>query len=307
MKRLFLLSVLLLSAVIGLRAQETYCFVQRDTCDLYLDIFRPAEGTDPTFQGIEKPTILHVFGGGFIGGQRNDDVVSKWVKVLNGEGYTVVTMDYRLGMKDYKVQKGLIGLWKASDRFYLSQQVGQEDVFEAIRFLAAHPELGIDVNNLVLAGSSAGAIITLSSVYALSNGAIPDLPEGFRLKGAISFAGAIIGVKGAPKLQDPPCPLLFMHGTADQAVKYRSLSFFGRGMWGSDFLARQFKQKKYDYCIYRFKGSTHDVAGYHSPLWPLEKQFLEENVMLGHSRVVDAVVTDPSLPTFGTITLDTLY
>ena len=94
---------------ISAEAQETYRFAQRDTCSLYLDIFRAAEGSETTFQGKAKPTVMFVFGGGFIMGQRTDSFVQKWFDILNSEGYDVVTIDYRLGMKDYKVGKGLWG------------------------------------------------------------------------------------------------------------------------------------------------------------------------------------------------------
>ena len=50
-------------------AQETYRFAQRDTCSLYLDIFRATEGSETTFQGKAKPTIMFVFGGGFVAGK----------------------------------------------------------------------------------------------------------------------------------------------------------------------------------------------------------------------------------------------
>ena len=67
-----LLPLLFLLITLGsARAQETYRFASRDTCDLYLDIFRPAQDAPTTYQGVQKPTILHVFGGGFIMGERS--------------------------------------------------------------------------------------------------------------------------------------------------------------------------------------------------------------------------------------------
>ena len=288
------------------QAQETYLFASRDTCDLYLDIYRPAEGADTTFQGIRKPAIIHVFGGGFVTGSRRDGYLVNWYKLLNQEGYTVVAIDYRLGMKGYKMKKGLSGLLNASDRFLLSQEVGVEDVFSAVRFLARN-DVGVDVDNLVLAGNSAGAIITLASAQALANGQVPDLPEGFNFKGAISFAGAIISTSGAPKFQSAPCPVLLFHGTVDKAVAYNKLAAFGRGLWGSNYLAKKFKKNGYPYCFYRMKDRTHDVAGYHIALWPYEKAFLEQNVMLGHARTVDALVEDDSLPRWDNIKINDIY
>ena len=298
----------LLAASQGLSGQEVYRYAQRDTCDLYMDIFRPAEGAATLSGEVSKPTIVYLFGGGFIGGQRKDDFTMKWFKLLNDNGFAVVTIDYRLGMKNYKVGKGLTGALKAVDRFLLSQQVGVEDLFSAISYLDENKgKLGIDTGNIVFAGSSAGAIITLAAVHAIANGNTSGLPEGFKPKGAISFAGAIISTSGAPDFKDAPCPLLLFHGTADKAVAYKHYGIFGKGIWGSDFLAGRLSKKGYPHCIYRFKDRTHDVAAYHMVLWELERQFLEECVMAGHVKTLDAFVDDASLPSWGSLSMGDIY
>ena len=310
MKKTFLsiLSAILLLGSYGLSAQETYCFANRDTCSLYLDIFRPTEGAVTTINDVPKPTIVYVFGGGFLMGQRTDDFTRQWFKLLNDDGYGVVTIDYRLGMKGYKVGKGLLGALKAVDRFEMSQQIGVEDLFSAVSYLAQHKDkLGIDPDNLVVAGSSAGAIITLAAVYDIARGKAQGLPDGFKFKGAMSFAGAIISTSGAPDFPVPPCPVLLLHGTADQAVAYRHLGAFGKGIWGSDYIADKLSKKGYPFCIYRFKDRTHDVAAYHMALWSLERQFLEENIISGHDRKVDALIDDDSLPSWGAITMGDIY
>ena len=309
MKKTFLtILAVLLAASQGLSGQEVYCYADRDTCDLYLDIFRPSEGTASRSEDISKPTIVYLFGGGFIGGQRKDVFTMKWFKLLNDNGFPVVTIDYRLGMKNYKVGKGLSGALKAVDRFLLSQQVGVEDLFSAISYLDENKEkLGIDTGNIVFAGSSAGAIITLAAVHAIANGNTAGLPEGFKPKGAISFAGAIISTSGAPDFKDAPCPLLLFHGTADKAVAYKHYGIFGKGIWGSDFLAGRLSKKGYSHCIYRFKDRTHDVAAYHMVLWELERQFLEECVMAGHVKTLDAFVDDASLPSWGSLSMGDIY
>ena len=300
-----LIALLALFCFLGARAQETYMFAYRDTCNLYLDIWRPAEGSETTFQGIQKPTILHVFGGGFVGGSRNADYFINWIHLLNKEGYTVVTVDYRLGMNGYKIGKGLSGMNKAAKRFYLSQEIGVEDVFSAITFLGTYDL--VDINNLVLAGSSAGAIICLDAMYKLANGTAKGLPKGFTPKGVMSFAGAIISVKGAPKFKNAPCPVVLFHGTDDQLVAYDHFGVLGKGLWGSAFLADQFAQKGYPYCFYRIQDRTHDVASYHSVRWEWEKQFLEQNIMLGQPCNVDTVLQDESFPVWTALNLMDVY
>lgn len=288
-------------------AQETYRFAERDTCSLYLDIYRPAAGAPVEFQGKKKPTVMFVFGGGFVSGHRSDKFIIPWFNLLTEDGYNVVAIDYRLGMKGYEMGKGFSGIIKASDRFLLAQQVGVEDVFSAVSFLAQNPDLGIDVNNLVISGSSAGAIISMAAEYDIVNGNASGLPADFNFKGVMSFAGAIISTSGAPKYKKAPCPTLMLHGTADKAVAYKSLGLFGRGIWGSSYIAGKLAKKGWEHCIYRFKDRSHDVAAYMYWLWSIEKEFLEQNVIMGSGRTVDAVVDDPALPTWGNVSLDDIY
>ena len=293
-----------------LQAQETYLYAHKDTTDLYLDIHRPSSGVSTAIEGVQKPTILYLFGGGFISGARNDGYLLKWFQILNDNGYTVVSIDYRLGMKGYKMGKGLVGLAQSVQPFYTAQQMGVEDVFSAVTFLAEHPELGIDIRHLVLSGNSAGAIISLSCLHTLANGQAKGIPEGFCFAGVISFAGAIISTHGAPRWPSVPCPVLFFHGMKDNAVAYRHFGAFGKGMWGSSYWVDQFRKKGANYSIYRYVDRAHDVAAYMSLLWPEEQAFLEKNVMQGVQRIVDATVDDPSLPVWknwGSLTPQEMY
>ena len=299
MKRIFIF-LAILSFALGLAAQETYLFAQKDTASLYLDIHRPTNDqrllTNDLPDSLQKPTILYVFGGGFKSGARNSDYQLQWFKTLNDNGYTVVAIDYRLGMKHYKMGKGLVGIAKSVNQFYESQKLGVEDVFSAIAFLSQHPELNIDIHNLVMAGSSAGAIISLASAYAVNKGQTGDLPSDFQFKGVLSFAGGIISLKGAPKFATAPCPILFFHGLNDNAVAYKHFGAFGKGIWGSSFFAAKFKKKGYNYSIWRFKDRAHDVAAYMNLLWPEEQAFLENNVIRSNPRIIDALVDNPALP-----------
>lgn len=305
MKKLTVFLSLFLLAV-PVFAQKTYLFATRDTLNLYLDVYEPAAGSETTFEGHAKPTILFVFGGGFIMGERNDGYLLPWFQRLTQAGYGVVSIDYRLGMKGYKVGKGLSGAYKASDQFRLSQEMGVEDVCAAVNYLAEN-NVGVDVNNLVLAGSSAGAIISVATEYHIVNGDAPKLPEGFNFKGVMSFAGAIISTTGKPEFQAQPCPIVFFHGTADQAVAYEKYAYFGRGIWGSSYLDKQLDKKGYHHLIYRYDNRTHDVAAYMNVLWDLEMSFLEQDVMQGRGRTVDALVTDSTLPSWGNISMEAIY
>lgn len=307
MKRLILI-VLCLTALLPAGAQTlsgTYRFAQRDTCDLYLDIYEPA-----LIDGPERPSILFVFGGGFITGRRDDAYVMPWFKRLTDNGFRVISIDYRLGLKDVRMRFDWLHLIDAADKTKHAVDVGVEDVFSAVRYLSDHAEeLGIDMSKIVLAGSSAGAMISLSSEWEICNGTphTAVLPLDFNFAGVMSFAGAIMSDSGQPRYPIPPCPQLLIHGTADGAVAYDKTAFGRRGMYGSSALAEILAEGGFVYNIYRFKDHSHDMAANFIATWPEQIRFLEENVMGRSGRVIDAMVDDPAVPVMGNITLDDIY
>ena len=314
MKKLFVLVALLACTLAG--AQElsgTYMVAQRDTCNLYIDVYHPAPEAETTFEGLPKPTILYVFGGGFIIGRRDDPFCLPWFKILTDNGYGVVAVDYRLGLKGVKMKFDLFHIFDTAKATKRAVDIGVEDVFAAVRFLCDNQELtGIDPNNLVIAGSSAGAMISLScgleTCSPTERTAI--LPEGFRFKGVMSFAGAIMSDSGMPSYAVEPAPHLFFHGTEDGAVNYNKLAFGRHGVFGSSSLVEKvFSKKGYVYEIYRYIGHGHDIAAHMVATWPEQKRFLEVNAIQGKRRIVDASLDDPTVPVWSkiSVSLDDIY
>jgi len=299
MKRFLIILAILVPSLAGAQTLAgTYMVAQRDTCDLYIDVYLPTPGSETEIEGNAKPSILFLFGGGFIIGSRNDPFYLPWFKILNDNGYGVVSADYRLGLKGQEVKFDLAHIVQSTDLTIKAVDIGVEDTFAAVRFLLDN-NVGIDANNLVLAGSSAGAMITLRSIMETctptSRTAI--LPEGYSFKGAMSFAGAIMTGSGLPKYQTPPPPQLLLHGTADGAVNYEKTVFGRRGIYGSSALVKDVYAKNgYNYCIYRYLGHGHDIAAHQVATWPEQKLFLERNVVAGMHRVIDASVDDPAVP-----------
>ena len=71
-----MLSVCPLGAGMWVSAREltprwTLEYSRKDTSALFMDIYSPAEGSVTEIDGRRKPTILYVFGGGFMEGNRN--------------------------------------------------------------------------------------------------------------------------------------------------------------------------------------------------------------------------------------------
>ena len=271
----------------------TYMFEKRDTCDLFLDIYNPAKGSKTTYNGEEKPTIVFMFGGGFIKGTRDDESYNKWFRQLTQNGYRVVSIDYRLGLK-------------GSDKVGIAQvnvldkaiHMAVEDLFSATKFIVDNAEqLGIDPTNIVISGSSAGAITVMQAEYEICNQTswTETLPDGFRYAGVMSFAGAILSRKGEVKYSLTPAPTMMLHGTADNLVNYKQIKFFNLGFFGGGKLVKRFAKFGYNYNMYHFLGYGHEVAGSMETTLDLQIKFLETNIMEGKKRIVEAWIDDPNV------------
>lgn len=280
-------------------AQEAYqptttrLFATKDGQELYLDDYDATPGSATTLDGKSKPTIVFMFGGGFITGTRNDKFYMPWFKKLNDAGYEVVSIDYRLGMKGVKTSGGV----SSAKAFRKAAQIAAEDLFSATAYLIDHgDELGIDPNNLVTSGSSAGAIAVLEADWLLNNGRASEwLPEGFRYAGVMPFAGAIISVEGTPSYKTPPAPTAFFHGTDDKIVNYKQIHILKWGIFGSHRLARIFRKNGYSYNILRYNDHSHEIASTFISTFPEQIRFLETNVIRGLNRIVDSEIDDPEI------------
>lgn len=271
-------------------------YSRKDTSALFMDIYSPAEGSVTEIDGRRKPTILYIFGGGFMEGNRRDGTAMEWFRDMTGDGYGVVAIDYRLGLK------GVRGVTATEFTVLLDKAIhlAVEDLFSATLFLIGHKdELDIDPANIVVAGSSAGAITSLQAEYEICNktACASVLPEGFNYAGVMSFAGAIL-VKGGSieYARRPPCPTMMLHGTDDDLVPYSRIDSDGYSFCGLDALAKVFSGNGFDYRAYRYLSNNHSVAGFMHFTLDLQKSFLERNVMARHKLNVDALIEDPSLP-----------
>lgn len=272
----------------------TYLFEKRDTCDLFMDVYNPAEGSRTTYEGIEKPTILFVFGGGFIEGTRDKEVYLPWYRQLTDNGYKVIAIDYRLGLKGSKS----VGI-SSVNTLDKAIHIAVEDLFSATRFLIDNAgELSIDPDNIVISGSSAGAITVLQADYELSNRTsyASILPSDFKYKGVMAFSGAVLSRKGKVKYAETPAPTAFFHGTADVLVNYGQIVFANLGFFGSDKLAQRFEKFGYNYNILRYHEHGHEIAEIMDITVPEQLRFLETNVMKGIPSILDMTIKDPRVP-----------
>ena len=235
-----------------------------------------------------------MFGGGFIRGTRNDESYLPWFKAMTEDGYRIISIDYRLGLKGSdKVGVAQVG---ALDK---AIHMGVEDLYSATNFLNENAaELGINPSNIVIAGSSAGAIIAMQAEYEICNGTswTSVLPEGFRYAGVMSFSGAILSREGKVDYRlHSPAPTLMMHGTSDELVPYDQIAILHLGFFGGGKLVERFQKFGYNYNMYHFIDYGHEIAESMSTTMDLQKRFLETNVMKGKKRIVEAWISDPDV------------
>ena len=271
----------------------TYLFAKRDTCDLFMDIYNPAAGSETTFEGKEKPTVIFMFGGGFIRGTRDDESYHKWFRQLTSNGYRVVSIDYRLGLKG----SNKVGIAQVNvlDK---AIHMAVEDLFSATEFIIDNAkELGINPYNMIISGSSAGAISVMQAEYELANRTswAAALPEGFNYAGVMSFSGAILSREGKVDYKTAPCPTLMLHGTADELVPYKQIAVFRLGFFGGGKLVERFKKFGYNYNMYHFTDYGHEIAGSMDTTLDLQLRFIETNILQGKKRIVESWVSDPDV------------
>ena len=152
----------------------------------YLDITYPDSNTE-----IDRPTLFYFHGGGFFGGSKNmgDPMAASEATALLddlcAQGYNIVNVDYAL-VPDYYFPVPLLQINKA------------------IRFIAEHKEeYHINMDNIILMGSSAGAIMTAQYGTVISN------PE----------YAALLGIESALNLEQVSAVVI-----DDAPIDYRNMT-----------------------------------------------------------------------------------
>ena len=213
----------------NLRVEKDIVFGKGGTKDLTLDVYRP-----PVSVTSKRTAIIHLFGGGFFVGNKNAGYIINDAKALGARGYTSVSANYRLQQE---------GLWPAQIH----------DTKAAIRWTRANADrLGVEANRIVIAGYSAGGMLSLMA--AGTNGRKEFEGDGGNA-GVSSDVNACIGVYPLASAQiatglfaqgqatpeniaaaSPTsyitksfAPTIFIHGTNDGTVPVQSsIDFFSK-------------------------------------------------------------------------------
>ena len=286
-----LAAILLCSLFCIAQTKETHPFIERDST-LYLDVHRPAEAR------TDKAAVLSVFGGGFIVGRRDDKYQTALADSLTRRGFTVINIDYRLGLKDKAKVDENSGLFHIDDLFQYCIDIATEDCAAAIAWVCAHAEeLDIDPNKLVLTGSSAGAITVLQLDYSRAND-LPlasALPKGWKPAAVIPYAGGVMCKKKDLRYKTDPAPTLLMHGIKDRIVAYKSFGLpFVAKLFGSHTIDQKMNRQDIPHWFIRFEGIGHEVASWFPGTVDLFCCFVDQ-CLSGRVSSLDATMADSEL------------
>lgn len=293
MKRFLSLATLcyfLVSMAVG-QTKTTYPFVERDST-LYLDVHQP------TVKRADKAAVLSVFGGGFIVGKRDDKYQSGLADSLTERGFTVINIDYRLGLKDSVLVANHSRLIDFERIFLHCIDIATEDCAAAVKWVVEHAnEIDIDPAKIALTGSSAGAITVLQLDFCRANGwpQAAALPEGWKPAAVIPYAGGVMCKTADLKYETDPAPTLLMHGTKDKIVAYNELGIpFHSKLFGSKAIDRKMKSQDIPHWFIRFEGIGHEVASWFPGSVDLFCAFVNQ-CLSGRVSNLDATMTDEVL------------
>ncbi|WP_029903797.1 alpha/beta hydrolase [Prevotella sp. 10(H)] len=233
--------------------KETYVYAVKETDSLRLDKYDLSSGAEA------KPCIIFMFGGGFVSGTRDRAGYIDYFNYLVSKGFTVVSIDYRLGMKNLNSSDPMRIIAKLNN----SIAIAVEDLFDGTAFVVQNAsKWNIDKDMIIANGSSAGAVSVLHGEYAICNKAkvTEKLPNDFKYAAIISFAGAIFSTEGDLKWPSSPAPLLLFHGDADSNVPYDKVELANYGFYGSKHIAAQLEEMKSPYFFFDMKNAAHEIA-----------------------------------------------
>ena len=167
----------------------------RQPLELKLDIYLPADDTSH----FPRPLLLVMHGGAFFLGHKAEIGHVEWCRHFASLGYVAVSMDYRLG---FPVDK---------PGFARAEQEAVEDAGNALQYLLEREDLGIDPDQVYLAGTSAGAAAMLALAYG---GQAP----GCRIRAVANLWGYMHKLE---ELENACIPILSYQSERDPVVPYR--------------------------------------------------------------------------------------
>lgn len=225
--------------------------------NLYLDFYQPY---GDTLQ--ERPLIIWIHGGGYSSGTRTDSHIQRWCNEFARRGYVTASIDYRLGLSGSNNGK--------LEAIYRSVQ----DAKAAIRYFRMNAELyDIDIDKIVIAGSSVGSFTALHTAYwdtdeipsEIDTVILGNLEGNSGNLGYPSNPNAVINFWGAIKdstwIDEDEPMIVSCAGIEDSVVYPESYTWPSGNEYGSIVIDRVAKSKNIPDTLRLFFGAKHTLAG----------------------------------------------
>ncbi len=261
--------------------KETLAYATKERQTLFLDKYR-------TKEVFEKPSpcIVFIHGGSFKGGTRDNQSYAEYFDYMAKQGYTVVSIDYRLGMKGATSKN----YTEATTMLKKAVDMAVEDLYDATGFILRHAsEWKVNPEKIIISGSSAGAVTVLQAEYEYCNRSniASRLPDNFRYAGVIGFAGAVLSLNGNLTWKNKPAPMLLFHGNADDMVPFGKIDKGNVSLCGSEYIASRLHHFGFPHCFFLYEGSAHEIS--RMPMkknLPEIQRFLEVMVFSGEALML---------------------
>jgi len=242
---------------------------------LEMDLYIPAGDTIG-----KRPILVLVHGGAFIIGDKKSSTMEAIGQYFAQRGFVVASINYRLG---YMFVPGSYHLLERS--IYRAVQ----DTRAALRFIVHFSNhYRIDVNNIFLAGNSAGGFIAMKTAFMKEHSkfaSVKGVPfmlqedlgcldcsgnqyqNAFSLKGVINLWGGLTDIRMIEPLDSTS--LLLIHGNADPIIPYdydypfanistEISSFFSRRIYGSNAIHEYMNALKLPSTLVTLENAGHD-------------------------------------------------
>jgi poly(3-hydroxybutyrate) depolymerase len=295
--RLFITILFLFSLALPAKAQfqlpecKTYEFAKRDSA-LYLDVYKPVNPRE------DKAAVISLFGGGFFSGARNNREMKQVAQALLERGFTVISIDYRLGFQDKEMVASHSKLFKLTELFQYCIDIATEDCAAAVAWTCANAGmLDIDPSRIILTGSSAGAVSVLQMDYCRANSLeqASVLPEGWKPAAVIPYSGGIMCHKRELKYKTDPAPTMLMHGKKDKIVNYKSFGLpLSSKLFGSKKVNKAMNRQDIPHWFISFEDVGHEVAIWLPGSTDLFCSFVDM-ALAGRTTTLEADITDSDL------------
>jgi len=265
-----------------------------DLAPLYLDFYEPYGDSLAA-----RPLVITIFGGAFLGGNKEWDDMVAWCDSLSRFGYACASIQYRLLFNPANQQSIIRASYRAV-----------QDTRAAIRFMMENAATyRIDTSKIFLIGNSAGSITALLTAFISNDNERPPSSYGsgsasdaddlgcldcsgnnfshqVKPAGIISNWGAMWDIGWIES--DEQIPSLLIHGTADGTVPFDTGHAFGVSLspflYGSLPIDREMTRLGIPHEFHPFNGLEHSfymanggiavMNEYWEPVITLAHQFL---------------------------------